>query len=65
MTTANPKGKSPYRRYGKRPYKYSELYRRWRAAVMSGDADEAARLTGMHARRFLHEISWTPERLAA
>ncbi len=65
MTNANPKGKSPYRRHGKRPYRYSDLYHRWRAPVMSGDADETARLSRMHARRFLHEFPWTPERLAA
>jgi hypothetical protein len=65
MTQANSKGKSPYRRHNKRPYRYSDLYQRWRAAARSGDADEAARVSKAHKRRFLDEVSWMPERLAA
>lgn len=64
MTQANSRGKSPYRRHGKRPYKYSDLYQQWRRAALAGDADEAAKLSRTHARRFLAE-TWTPERLAA
>jgi hypothetical protein len=65
MTQANSKGKSPYRRHNKRPYRYSDLYQRWRAAVRSGDASEAAKITRAHKHRFWEEVSEMPERLAA
>lgn len=65
MTQAKAKGKSPYKRHAKRPYRYSDLYQRWRAAMRSGDADAAAQISRAHKRRFLDEISWVPERLAA
>ena len=47
------KGKSPYKRRAKRPYKYSDLYYRWRASVMRGDRDEASRISREHTIRFM------------
>ena len=45
-------GKSPYQRYGKVPFRYSDIYQRWREAVMRGRDREAAALAAEHARRF-------------
>lgn len=46
------KAKSPYQRYGKTPCRYSEIYYRWKAAVLKGDDKEAARLSREHSARF-------------
>ena len=43
---------SSYHRKGKRPHSYSELYKRWRAAVKAGAYAEAGRLSLEHAQRF-------------
>lgn len=34
--------KSPYRRHNKWPYRYSELYDRWKRATLAGDEDAMA-----------------------
>jgi hypothetical protein len=50
----NPKkARSPYAKYNKRPYQYSETYRNWKAAVIRGDRSAAARLGRQHTQRFL------------
>lgn len=36
------KAKSPYQKYGKAPYRYSELYRQWATARRSGHRDADA-----------------------
>lgn len=46
------KSKSPYQRYAKTPYRYSDLYYRWRAAVLRGDEKEARNLGRQHSQRF-------------
>ena len=43
---------SPYQRYHKAPYRYSELYYQWRAAVLKGDTKAANRLSDKHALKF-------------
>lgn len=45
------KGKSPYRRYDKAPYRYSAEYQAWRNAVQRGDANETARADAAWRRR--------------
>ncbi|NBJ13229.1 hypothetical protein [Microvirga arsenatis] len=54
------KGKSPYKRYGKTPHRYSELYQRWRSARLRGDDAEARALARQHEARFMggaaHEV---------
>jgi hypothetical protein len=47
------RGKSPYKRRAKRPYKYSDLYYRWRTAVLRGDRDEADRISREYLQRFM------------
>lgn len=42
--------RSPYQRHGKKPYRYSELYHRWRAAAIEGRSGDAARLGDQHSR---------------
>jgi len=46
------KGKSPYKRYGKTPHRYSDLYQRWRSARLRGDDAEARALARQHEARF-------------
>lgn len=58
----NKKSKSPYQRYGKKPFVYSEPYRRWRdLAVRLGAQDhrtiEAARDHTAYLAR-LHGGRW-------
>lgn len=53
LTNKKGKGKSPYKKYGKRPWQYSEAYRRWRAAIIKGDERAARRASEDHADRFL------------
>lgn len=48
------KAQSPYVKYGKTPYVYSEVYRRWKAAVMAGRDNEARALAAEHQKRFLN-----------
>lgn len=52
----NQKGKSPYVKYGKKPYRYSELYQNWKAARARGDTAQAAILSEQHKARFLGVI---------
>jgi len=42
--------KSPYARYGKRPYLYSDQYQSWRAA---DDEEERAKRARTHNMKFL------------
>lgn len=46
-------GQSPYSKYKKRPYKYSQLLYQWKDAIMRGDDKEASRLSVLHSRRFM------------
>lgn len=46
-------GKSPYARYGKIPFRYSEVYYAWERAVKEGRNAEARRHSRDHALRFL------------
>jgi hypothetical protein len=43
---------APYTKYGKAPYRYSDVYQNWRAAILSGATAEASRLGVAHTRRF-------------
>jgi hypothetical protein len=53
--TAKRKAKSPYQRYGKIPFRYSDQYRRWRAAVIA-HVDKAAIVEASFAHdRYLRE----------
>lgn len=47
--------RSPYARYNKRPFKYSEAYEHWHDAVLdpSSDDEERTRLSDRHNRIFL------------
>jgi len=46
-----PEARSPYQKYGKTPYVYSDLYRRWKTAIKAGRKDEAEALSIEHMRR--------------
>lgn len=50
------KPKSPYRRHGKRPHRYSEALRRWRALVVENrpSAEAAAEHDAYIAKEFGH-----------
>ncbi len=43
---------SPYVKYDKAPFLYSDLHQRWQAAVKAGKHSEARDLAAQHARRF-------------
>lgn len=45
-------GRSPYARYEKRPYQYSQEYREWRHAVMNNDDAGAREANVKWQRRF-------------
>ena len=47
------KARSPYQRHGKTPFRYSDLFHRWRVALIEGRADEARRLGAEHDARYL------------
>ena len=49
------KARSPYHIYGKTPYRYSDIYSRWRAAISAGRTDEAANLSRQHRSRFMSD----------
>ena len=49
---SNAKARSPYQRKQKKPFQYSEQYRSWRAAVMSGGL-AAKRASDIHKEKFL------------
>lgn len=46
------KRQSSYARHGKQPYRYSETFRKWKAAVMEGRTSEADRLSAEHKARY-------------
>lgn len=50
-----PKGKSPYQRHAKAPFKYSELLEQWRAAKKAGRENDAQDLARRHAARCWRE----------
>lgn len=57
MTELKPikkrKANSPYQKYGKVPFRYSELYYAWRRAIKDGKTSEARRLSEQHTERWL------------
>lgn len=46
------KAKSPYQRYGKTPYRYSDLLQDWTRAIKEGKRDLANVLGDRHTRMF-------------
>lgn len=59
--TRKRKSQSPYQKYGKSPHRYSDLYQRWRSAVIAGRKDEAEQLGRQHTRRFAYGVQPLPE----
>jgi hypothetical protein len=55
---SNRKAKSPYQRYGKTPWKYSELLNSLLRARMSGSIDEANMLARQHSQKFGLKAEW-------
>jgi hypothetical protein len=55
MSLAKREPRSPYARYNKRPFSYSENFQRWRAAALSPNSDDAERahLSKKHSMQFL------------
>ena len=51
---AKREAKSPYRKYRKTPYRYSELFNQWEAAVRAGD-EKARNLGRRHLAAFFPE----------
>ncbi len=51
-----PKGKSPYQRHAKAPFKYSELLMKWHAAKIAGRENEAQTLAWQHEARCRREF---------
>ena len=45
-------GSSPYQKYQKAPYGYSEPYQQWKAAVLRNDRKEIANQAQRHNRMF-------------
>ena len=64
MATAEPKSKgmSPYTKYKKRPYVYSDELNNWTAAVKSGNKKEADRFDNAWKKRFSPEALYRPRR---
>jgi hypothetical protein len=54
MSLAKREPRSPYARYGKRPFAYSENYQRWHNAALSPNSDDAER--GEYSRK--HSIQF-------
>lgn len=52
------KGKSPWQKYGKTAYRYSEQYQRWFAAVHQGSKSRDEHMAAQHARA--HTKYWWP-----
>jgi hypothetical protein len=55
MSHSKREPKSPYARYGKRPFAYSPAYESWHAAALSPNADDEERASAArkHALQFL------------
>lgn len=55
MSLAKREPRSPYARYNKRPFDYSESYQRWKSAALSPNSDDAERhaLSRKHSLQFL------------
>lgn len=43
---------SPYQKYAKAPYQYSEPYQQWRAAILRGARNAAAEQAARHEKLF-------------
>lgn len=43
---------SPYQRYGKAPYRYSQEYQSWRSALLRGIPREIEAASFAHRKRF-------------
>lgn len=50
MAKQKKTAKSPYCKYQKKPYIYSQLLQNWTAAVKAGKRDEANRLGREHSK---------------
>ncbi|WP_027583964.1 hypothetical protein [Bradyrhizobium sp. Ai1a-2] len=46
-------GRSPYKKKNKKPFQYSETYRRWKSAIMAGHDNAARELAAEHHRKFV------------
>lgn len=44
--------KSPYAKYGKKPFRYSDIYYQWQAAARAFREEEARAAAEKHARAF-------------
>lgn len=51
-TVAETKGRSPYAKYNKAPYQYSDAYQNWRNSVRAGKDRDAMHWAAEHAKRF-------------
>ena len=52
MTSEGRTARSPYQRYRKAPYRYSDILEQWQSAVIKGDYPLARRLGQRHSERF-------------
>ena len=59
---SHPKAKSPYQRYQKSPFRYSDIFRDWMAATIVGRVGEATTLGDKHTRAFGGEEAMTNRR---
>jgi hypothetical protein len=48
----NPDARSPYQKYGKTPYRYSQQYREWINAFKTGNHREQAKAHSDWCKRF-------------
>lgn len=55
MSLAKREPRSPYARYNKRPYRYSDAYEHWHNAMLSPNDDDESRavLARKHSIQFL------------
>lgn len=51
---ADQKGKSPYKKYNKRPHVYSTLYKEWKTARNKGYGNESRLLGDKHSKHYLN-----------
>lgn len=52
MQIKRQNGRSPYAKYGKAPFQYSDVYQNWRVAAVSGKEHDRAHWAREHAKRF-------------
>lgn len=48
---------SPYKRYGKKPFRYSDLHRDWLSAAKAGKEEEAEFLAAKHRAKFIYGLN--------